>query len=118
MIRALGLSANSVKLAFLRNRLTQVAKSVKGGSTLSAALREHNALNPTGYDLVAVGEASGELPKLLGALARLYETIGRDRMKRVLQLIEPLAIILIGAVIGTIVTAIILAITSVNDVPM
>lgn len=118
LIRALGLSANSVKLAFLRNRLTQVAKSVKGGSTLSAALREHNALNPTGYDLVAVGEASGELPKLLGALARLYETIGRDRMKRVLQLIEPLAIILIGAVIGTIVTAIILAITSVNDVPM
>lgn len=118
LIRALGLSANSVKLAFLRNRLTLVAKSVKGGSTLSAALREHNALNPTGYDLVAVGEASGELPKLLGALARLYETIGRDRMKRLLQLIEPLAIILIGAVIGTIVTAIILAITSVNDVPM
>ena len=118
LIRALGLSANSVKLAFLRNRLTQVAKSVKGGSTVSAALREHNALKPTGYDLVAVGEASGELPKLLGALARLYETIGRDRMKRLLQLIEPLAIILIGAVIGTIVTAIILAITSVNDVPM
>jgi len=118
LIRALGLSASSVKLAFLRNRLTLVAKSVKGGSTLSAALREHNALNPTGYDLVAVGEASGELPKLLGALARLYETIGRDRMKRLLQLIEPLAIILIGAVIGTIVTAIILAITSVNDVPM
>lgn len=118
LIRALGLSANSVKLAFLRNRLTLVAKSVKGGSTLSAALREHNALNPTGYDLVAVGEASGELPKLLGALARLYATIGRDRMKRLLQLIEPLAIILIGAVIGTIVTAIILAITSVNDVPM
>lgn len=118
LIRALGLAAGSVKLAFLRNRLGNVARSVKAGMTLSAALREHRALNPTGYDLVAVGEASGELPKLLAALARLYETTGRDRMKRVLQLIEPLAIILIGVVIGTIVTAIMLAITSVNDVPL
>jgi general secretion pathway protein F len=118
LIRALGLAAGSVRLAFLRNRLSQVAKSVKGGATLSAALREHRALNPTGYDLVAVGETSGELPKLLAALARLYETTGRDRMKRALQLIEPLAIIVIGVVIGTIVTAIMLAITSVNDVPL
>jgi general secretion pathway protein F len=118
LIRALGLAAESVKLEFLRNRLARVARSVKGGASLSSALREHHALNPTGYDLVAVGEASGELPKLLRALARLYETTGRDRMKRILQLIEPLAIIVIGVVIGVIVTAIILAITSVNEVPM
>lgn len=118
LIRALGLAAGSVKLGYLRSRLSQVAASVKGGSTLSAALREHRALNPTGYDLVSVGEVSGELPKLLSALAKLYETTGRDRIKRVLQLIEPLAIIIIGIVIGTIVTAIILAITSVNDVPI
>lgn len=118
LIRALGLAAASVRLGFLRDRLAQVARAVKGGSTLSAALREHRALNPTGYDLVAVGETSGQLPKLLAALARLYETTGRDRMKRALQLIEPLAIILIGIVVGTIVTAIILAITSVNDVPL
>ena len=118
LIRALNLSAQAVRLQFLRVRLLTVARSVKAGSTLSAALREHNALNPTGYDLVAVGEASGELPKLLSALARLYETTGRDRMKRALQLIEPLAIIVIGIVVGTIMTAIILAITSVNDVPI
>lgn len=118
LIRALNLSASSVRMAFLRQRLGAVAKSVKGGVTLSNALREHRALNPTGYDLVAVGEASGELPKLLAALARLYETTGRDRMKRALQLIEPLAIIIIGVVVGVIMTAIILAITSVNDVPL
>ena len=118
LIKALGLSADSVRLRFLRARLAAVTRSVKAGMTLSAALREHRALNPTGYDLVAVGEASGELPKLLAALARLYESTGRERMKRVLQLIEPLAIIVIGVVIGTIVTAIMLAITSVNDVPL
>lgn len=118
LVRALGLSAAAVRFGFLRSRLSAVVKGVKGGMTLSAALREHRALNPTGYDLVAVGEASGELPKLLSALAGLYEATGRDRMKRALQLIEPLAIILIGVVVGVIMTAIILAITSVNDVPL
>ncbi len=116
LIRALNLAAASVKMSFLRERLGAVAKSVKAGKSIAVSLREHRALNDTGYDLVAVGEASGELPKLLSALGKLYETIGRDRMKRTLQLVEPLAIILIGVVVGTIMTAIILAITSVNDV--
>ncbi len=116
LIRALNLAAASVRMEFLRDRLLSVSRSVKAGKSIAVSLREHRALNDTGYDLVAVGEASGELPKLLSALALLYETIGRDRMKRLLQLVEPLAIILIGIVVGTIMTAIILAITSVNEV--
>lgn len=118
LTRALALAWQAMRFGFLRVRMQEVSKSVKAGLSLSEALRTHRALNPTGYDLVAVGEASGELPKLLEALARLYETTGRDRMKRVLQLIEPISIIVIGAVIGTIVTSIILAITSINDVRM
>jgi general secretion pathway protein F len=118
LTRALELAAASVGLEFLQVRLRQVTRSVRGGSTLSHALREHRALNATGYDLVAVGEASGELPKLLLALSRLYQSTGRERMQRALKLIEPAAIIVIGGVIGVLVTAVILAITSVNDLPL
>jgi general secretion pathway protein F len=118
LTRALDLSAASVGLAFLRARLSQVTRSVRGGATLSHALREHRALNASGYDLVSVGEASGELPKLLLALSRLYQTSGRERMQRALKLIEPAAIIVIGGAIGLLVTAVILAITSVNDLPL
>ena len=118
LTRALELSAASVGLGFLQVRLRQVTRSVRGGSTLSHALREHRALNATGYDLVAVGESSGELPKLLLALSRLYQSTGRERLQRALKLIEPAAIILIGGVIGVLVTAVILAITSVNDLPL
>lgn len=118
LTRALDLSAASVGLAFLRARLSQVTRSVRGGATLSHALREHRALNASGYDLVSVGEASGELPKLLLALSRLYQTSGRERLQRALKLIEPAAIIVIGGAIGVLVTAVILAITSVNDLPL
>ena len=52
---------------------------------------------------------------MLRALATLYENAGRDRMKRFLLLLEPIAILLIGSVIGVIMVAIMLAVTSMND---
>ena len=55
---------------------------------------------------------------MLGSLASLYEESGRQRMTRFLLILEPAAIIMIGVVIGGIVTAIMLAITSINQVTL
>ena len=62
-----------------------------------------------------VGERSGKLASMLDSLAKLYEEAGRNRMKRVLILLEPIAILVIGSMIGTIILGVILAITSAND---
>ena len=53
---------------------------------------------------------------MLCALASLYEENSKRRMKRVLTLIEPVAVLLIGGFLGVIMIGIILAITSVNDI--
>ena len=73
-------------------------------------------MTPTGYNLVRVGEQSGQLAEMLRALANLHEENGKRRMKRVLALIEPVAVLLIGGFLGVIMIGIILAITSVNDI--
>ena len=52
---------------------------------------------------------------MLESLARIYAEAGRNRMKQVLILIEPIAILVIGGMIGTIILGVILAITSAND---
>jgi len=52
---------------------------------------------------------------MLASLANLYEENSKNRMKKLMALIEPVAILLIGSVIGVIILGIILAITSVND---
>ena len=51
---------------------------------------------------------------MVGSLAKLYDDGARSRMKNVLSLVEPLSILLIGAVIGLLVIGVMLAITSVN----
>jgi general secretion pathway protein F len=53
---------------------------------------------------------------MLQAVAKIYENSGKNRMKRLLLMIEPLAIVFIGIAVGVIILGLIQAITSVNDV--
>lgn len=112
---AMELALGGVKISALRNSLQQVLREVRGGARLADALATNRAVEATGINLIRVGERSGELAPMLRALATLYENAGRDRMKRFLLLLEPIAIIVIGSVIGLIMIAIMLAVTSLND---
>ena len=85
---------------------------------LSAALQEQQALTSMSYHILKVGENSGQLPHMLRSVSKLYATSGKNRMRRALTLIEPLAILLIGGVIGTVILGIMLGITSAADVPL
>ena len=105
-----------MRISRRRITLDRVVADVKSGSPLSASLEKQQALTPTGYNLIRVGEQSGQLAEMLRALATLYENNSARRMKRVLALIEPLAILLIGSVLGTIMLGLILAITSANEI--
>ena len=118
LMDALALASRGVRLSRRRATLEQAIGDVRGGASLSAALEKRRALSPTGYNLLRVGEQSGQLAQMLRALATLHEENGTRRMKRFLTLIEPLAVLLIGAFLGVIMIGIILAITSVNDIAM
>ena len=118
LMDALDLASRGVGVSHRRAALEQVAGDVRGGASLSAALEKRGALTPTGYNLLRVGEQSGQLAQMLRALAALHEESGTRRMKRLLTLIEPVAILLIGGFLGVIMIGIILAITSVNDIAL
>ena len=115
LMRGLELAQSGLQLPQRRARMGEVTRAVRGGAALADALEDHDALTATGYNLIRVGERSGKLAAMLDSLAKLYEEAGRNRMKRVLILLEPIAILVIGSVIGTIILGVILAITSAND---
>jgi len=118
LIKALQLARDALALASLRDRLDQVTKLVRTGHSLSAAIESQRAFSDTALSLIQVGEESGELPTMLRSLATLYEDTARQRMKQFLLLLEPAAILFIGVVVGGIVAAIMLAITSINQVAL
>ncbi|TWT18634.1 type II secretion system F family protein [Luteimonas marina] len=116
LLDALSLAQAGVRAPGRRARLEEVSRNVRAGATLADSLEEQATLTATGYNLIRVGERSGELPAMLQSLARLCEESGRRRMKQFLALLEPVAILVIGSVIGLIMIGIILAITSANDI--
>ena len=97
-----------------RDRLDRVITHVRSGKPLADALEQEGALTQVGYNLIRSGEKAGQVAAMVASLAKLYDDGARSRMKNVLSLVEPLSILLIGAVIGLLVIGVMLAITSVN----
>lgn len=116
LVDALRLAGESLRLAAQRELLERVTQDVRGGASLSLALENRQAITATGGNLIRVGEKSGRLAEMLNSLAELYEEQGRSRMRKVLALVEPLSILVIGLAFGVIITGVVLAITSANDI--
>ena len=116
LMDALGLASRGVRISRRKELLDRASDDVRSGVALSAALEKQDALTPTGYNLIRVGEQSGRLAEMMRALAKLYEENSARRMRRVLTFIEPAAVLLIGGFLGTIMIGMILAITSVNKI--
>ncbi len=106
----------SLQFESLRGRLVQVERAVRGGSALGTALEDYGIFDETLVNLIRVGERSGRLAEMLKSAAAFAEQKGRDRIKRVMALLEPAAIVVIGIVIGAIVISLFTAIASINNV--
>jgi general secretion pathway protein F len=114
LLEALRLSRDLVGLSSVRRHLDDALREVRRGRALSAIFAEQGWLGPTQVNLIRVGERSGQLPRMLQSLGELQTDMARQRVKRLLTLLEPAAILLIGVVIGFIMVAVMLAITSLN----
>jgi general secretion pathway protein F len=116
LVQSLALARNSLQVESLKGRLVQVERAVRGGSALATALADYGTFDEILVNLIRVGERSGRLAEMLRSAATFAEQKGRDRIKRVMSLLEPVAILVIGVVIGAIVISLFTAIASINNV--
>lgn len=115
LVQALELSARFIGLTNMQRQFQTLTNAVRAGTSLSEAIREKQLLPPTGINLVRVGERTGDLPAMLRSLADLTDNSVKNRTATLLSLLEPIAILIIGAVIGLVMAGLILGITSVNE---
>jgi general secretion pathway protein F len=112
ILTAMELAQGVLRLNLLRLGLERAIKGLQQGQTLSAGLESQAWFPRTRLNLIRVGERSGELPKMLLALGHTQRDAAALLQRRMLGLIEPIAIIIIGAVIGLVMVAVMMAITS------
>lgn len=118
IVRAMELAEAGVRIQVLSVKLNLAVRDLRAGKKLADALQVHKTVSSMGLNLIRVGERTGELPEMLKTLGRIYENASRERMKRFLVLLEPLTILIVGCVIGVIMVAIMLAITSLSTISL
>ncbi|NCP65645.1 MAG: type II secretion system F family protein [Paraglaciecola sp.] len=116
LVVALRLAAESCDYTRRRIRAQAMVVEVESGVAFTQAL-ERSALVPqTSLNLVAVGDKTGQLAQMLSAVAKLHDNACKRRMKQVLTLMEPLAILVVGVLIGVMILGIVMAITASTDI--
>jgi len=83
---------------------------VKEGYSVAGAFKKTGAFPPTLLQLIATGEETGDMDSLLGKAADFFEKLVDSVVDRLTSLIEPILIILMAGMVGTIIVVIYLPI--------
>jgi|CXWL01.1.fsa_nt_gi type IV pilus assembly protein PilC len=98
-----GVFANNI---IFKRVLSAVKSDVAGGKSISQAFKKTGALPPLVIEMMFMGEESGKLPDMLVTLSSFYKEQIDQFTRRFNAIIEPVMVVLIGAMVGIIVLAV------------
>jgi len=116
LVQSLAISAATLNNKTLSEALTGVAQGVKRGEGIAAPVRKAGVFPPLVAHLLTVGEETGHLDTMFARMADIYESDTRSAIKRFTSVFEPIVILVMGVMVGTLILSMLLAITSINDV--
>jgi general secretion pathway protein F len=118
LVQALQISAGILFNKRMANSLKDVAQGVKRGEGIAGPLTRTRMFPPLASHLLTVGEETGKLDVMFGRLADIYDEETRTAIRRFTSVFEPLVILVMGLVVGSLVLSILIAITSINDIAL
>ena len=115
MLTALHIATETVGNTVLQQALARVAPIVKEGGRVVQALTATGIFEPLAINLVRVGEETGRVGPMMLELANILNREVETGIKRLLTLVEPVLILVLGVLIAAIIVSILLGILSIND---
>ncbi len=114
MAEALRVVAEVTGNSLMRSAVQQARERILAGADIATPLRDSGVIDPAIAHIVAVGEKSGELEKMLKDISENLESSTDVVIERLSAAVEPLIIIIMAAIIGLIAYATILPILEVS----
>jgi general secretion pathway protein F len=118
VIDGLVLTARTINNSVLRGAVETMVSAIREGGSLSAAMRRAGVFPPVVVNMAASGESSGKLDTMLSSAADYLEREFNTFTSVALSLLEPVIIIVMGAIVATIVLAILLPILQINTLSL
>ena len=110
VVEAVDITASVVGSATYERVLQETAEAVKGGSSISDAFGQHPEIPGIMTAMIKVGEETGELGNILSTLAKFYRREVTTAVDTLVDLIEPLMIVLLGLGVGTLLASVLIPI--------
>jgi type II secretory pathway component PulF len=110
LLRSLDLITEIAGNRFLELKLVEVRRAVIDGAMLSAALQAQKLFPDLFTDMMAVGEQTGHFAETMQAIADVYERELDKTVGLISQLIPPVIIVVIAALVGLVVFSILSAV--------
>jgi type IV pilus assembly protein PilC len=105
ILQALTIVKETAGNVIVANAVPQVHESVKEGETITAPLEGSGVFPPMVVSMVDVGEQTGALPEMLLRIADNYDEEVDNAVSAMTSLLEPIMIIFLAVVVGSIVIA-------------
>ena len=113
LLYALEISERMVDNMTIAGIINKVKNDVREGKLLAKPMQESGFFPPMVTQMITVGEETGELGDMLKKVSGFYQSIISTFLKRFSIIFEPLMLVFMGVVIGTIVISMFLPIFSI-----
>jgi general secretion pathway protein F len=115
LMPALDIVKRIVQNVILEDAVDEARKGVRRGQDLATPLRESGLFPPMLVHMVALGERSGQLEKMLLRVADAYEEEVQTKVNTLMTLLEPVIIIVMGVFVAFLVLAILLPVFDISQ---
>lgn len=115
MIKSLELTANVIDNTIYEDMMEKVIEDVKAGFPLSAAFGKHPQMPGILVAMTAVGEETGEVGGMLKTLARFYQKEVMNAVDTLVDLIEPMMIVMLGLGVGFLLASVLIPIYNISS---
>ncbi len=110
---ALGATRGVLGNGLYAGHVDEIGRSIRAGGSIATVMGEGGLFDPLFMQLVRVGEETGSLDQMLLRLAEHHERAVESALSTAGDALEPMLIILLGAVVGTIVSSILVPLYSI-----
>ena len=116
ILQSLEIVSSTTGNVVLERAIKDVQESVRQGEALAQPLTNHPVFPPMVVQMMAVGEDTGALDTMLHKIAEFYDQEVEATTEALTALIEPIMIVVIGAIIGSMIIALYMPIFSLMNV--
>ena len=112
MLDMLRITSDAVNNVIISEGILRASDKVKGGKALSASLSNEDYFLAMVPQMIKIGEQSGKIDEMMGKTAQVYEDELDEEIRALSTAIEPVLMVFLAIVAGTMVSAILLPIYS------